>query len=281
MTKTGYLLPGHHPESLAVGYRDGTRWGTALDRPWSSDGPGWHLRANGGVLSTVGDMHRWYMALRDRTILPEAQIVNMFSPHIAEEPEGMSFYGYGWVIQDIGDKRAIWHNGGNGVYNANMGMIPAEDICIIVSSNSNNVISDDISLQLLGVLLGLELRMVENEEPYRNNPVTDHILEVIRTKGHAYFMVNHQAVLEEAGFDFENDMQLLGAGEHLIEAQQWAEGVSLYTVYTQLFPRIVVAWNHLGRCKKALGDNAGARQAWEKSVSLRPENNPAVRWLEE
>ncbi len=281
MTKTGYLLPGHKPAALAVGYRNGERWGTALDRPWSTDGPGWHLRANGGVLSTVGDMYRWYVALRDHKVLPESATTKLFTPHIAEGPDGMSFYGYGWTIQELDGKRIIWHNGGNGVYNANMGFVPDDDICIIVSSNSNNVISDDISLQLLGIAWGKELRIVEEDEPYRNNPVTNHILGVLREKGAEYFNTNNNAILKEAGFDFENDMQLLGVGEQLMEAEQWESGIALYNIYTTLFPRIVVAWNHLGRCKKAVGDTAGAKSAWEKSVSLRPQNNPAVKWLQE
>jgi tetratricopeptide (TPR) repeat protein len=143
------------------------------------------------------------------------------------------------------------------------------------------VIADDISLQLLGVVWGKELRVVEADEPYRTNPVTKHILAVFNEKGTAYFKANSDAILKEAGFDFENDMQLLGVGEQLIEAQQWESGIALYDVYTTLFPRIVVAWNHLGRCKKAVGDIAGAKSAWQKSVGLRPQNNPAVKWLQE
>lgn len=281
MMNTGYLIPDHKPAALAVGYKDDSRWGTALDRPWSSDGPGWHLRANGGILSTTGDMYKWYVALRDHIVLPESATTKLFTPHVAEGPQGMSFYGYGWTIQNIGEKRSVWHNGGNGVYNAHMGFIPADDICIIVSSNSNNVISDDISLQLLGNVWGVELRMVDEEEPYRSNPVTQQILAVIREGGAEYFKANSDAILKEANFDFENDMQLLGVGEQLMETEQWQEGVALYETYTTLFPGIVVAWNHLGRCKKALGDKTGAKLAWEKSVSLRTQNNPAVKWLQE
>lgn len=281
MTQTGYQIPGHKPEALAVGYRDGTRWGTALDRPWAADGPGWHLRANGGILSTTGDMYKWYVALRDNVVLNAASVENLFTPHVAEGPQQMSFYGYGWTIQPLGDKRVIWHNGGNGVYNANMSFIPKDDICIIVSSNSNAFISDDIVIPLLGNVMGVELRMVAEEEPYRNNPVTDYLLDVIRKEGATHFRLQSNAILKDAGFDFENDMQLLGAGEQLMEAQQWAEGMALYEVYTNLFPKIVVAWNHLGRCRKALGDNAGAKLAWEQSVTLRPQNNPAVKWLQE
>ncbi len=283
MTQTGYLLPGFAKQDLAVGYRNGSRWGTAMERPWGSDGPGWHLRANGGVLSTVGDMHRWYLALRNNTVLPKAATDSMFAPHVAEGPDAQSFYGYGWVVQDMNGQKLIWHNGGNGVYNANMTFLPEKDICIVVSSNSNNKISDDIGLSMLGFLLGKNLggpaQDNGEEMDYMNNPVTNAIYQQLMEKGAANFRQNSDDILKKAGFDFENDMLLLGVGERLIDAQQWEQGPALYEVYTQLFPKIVVSWNHLGRCRKALGDLPGAKAAWEKSVALRPKNNPAAEWL--
>lgn len=285
MTHTGYLLPKFQKEQLAVGYRNGQRWGTALDRPWLPDGPGWHLRANGGVLSTAGDMHRWYKALTDNTVLPKPATDKMFTQHIAEGPEAQSFYGYGWVVQDVGGRRVIWHNGGNGVYNAFMGFEPANGVCIVVSSNSNNKISDELAMQLHTILNGKDPARVvmqgSGEETYRDNPVTNAVYQVLMEKGAAHFAQNSRQVLKDAGFDFENDMQLLGVGERLEEAQKWDEGIALFEAYTQLFPQIVVAWNRLGKCRAAKGDKAGARAAWEKSVALRPNNNPAVRWLKE
>lgn len=148
MKRTGYVLPGFKTGELAVGYRDGERWGTALDHPWLPEGPGWHLRANGGVLSTVGDMYRWYKALKNNTVLSKAATQKLFTPHTAEGPQGLSHYGYGWVVQNEGGKRLIWHNGGNGVYNAYMGFDLAQDFCVIASSNSNNKISDRIARQI-------------------------------------------------------------------------------------------------------------------------------------
>lgn len=153
MEQTGYLLPQHRPDQLAVGYRDGERWGTALDHPWLPDGPGWHLRANGGVLSTVGDMFRWYKALKNNIVLSKPATDLFFKPHTAEGPRGISFYGYGWVVQDMEGSRTIWHNGGNGVYNAFMGFDLAADRCIIVSSNTNNKISDDLAQQIQRIIV--------------------------------------------------------------------------------------------------------------------------------
>lgn len=283
MTHTGYVLPKFNTTQVAVGYRNGQRWGTALDRPWLPDGPGWHLRANGGVLSTVGDMYRWYQALTANTVLPKTATDQMFTPHIAEGPGAPSFYGYGWVVQDMDGRRTIWHNGGNGVYNAYMGFEPANDVCIIVSSNSNNKISDELALQLRLILAGKDPGKIRIEldegEDYRNNPVTNAVFQVIIEKGAAHFAQNSQKILQDAGFDFDNDMQLLGVGERLEEAEKWDEGIALFEVYTRLFPRIIVAWNRLGKCREATGDKAGARAAWEKSVALRPKNNPAAGWL--
>jgi len=73
---------------------------------------------------------------------------------------------------------------------------------------------------------------------------------------------------------------LLGVGERLEEGEKWEEGIALFETYTRLFPRIVVAWNRLGKCRMAKGDKVGAKAAWEQSVALRPNGNPAVKWLE-
>lgn len=281
MKRTGYLAPGFKKAELAVGYRNGERWGTAMDRPWLPEGPGWHLRANGGVLSTVGDMYRWYLALRNGVVLKKELVDKMWSPLVAEDPEGHSHYGHGWVVQQVEGRRIIWHNGGNSVYNAIMTFDPEKDLCIIASSNSNDWVSDDISLQIMSILDGKGEQEMPQQEPWENNPVTNAIHRVLVEKGAAYFTENSDALLRNAGFDFENDMQLLGVGKRLEEAEKWAEGVALFEVYTKLFPKIVIAWNRLGICRKELGDLPGAKAAWEQSVKLRPGGNPAVGWLKE
>lgn len=155
MTRTGYLRPGFAKSELAVGYRDGERWGTALDRPWRPEGPGWNLRANGGILSTVGDMHRWYLALKKNIVLPEAAKAKYFAPHIKEVPDGATYYGYGWVTEktDTGTTW-IWHNGGNGIYNAFMGFEPETGLVIVVSSNIAGKISDRYAERIHGLVLG-------------------------------------------------------------------------------------------------------------------------------
>lgn len=155
MQHTGYLLPGFKQEQLAVGYRNGERWGTALDHQWLPDGPGWHLRANGGVLSTVGDMHKWMLALQEDKVLTQASRTKLFAPHQRECEDCPTFYGYGWVVDKTpADETLIWHNGGNGVYNAYAGFIPSLGIFMVISSNSNDKISDDYSMKIMDIISG-------------------------------------------------------------------------------------------------------------------------------
>jgi len=163
MTRTGYLRPGFVKSDLAVGYRDGERWGTAMDRPWMPEGPGWHLRGNGGILSTVGDMHRWYLALKSNAIFPEAVRAKYFAPHVREYPNGPSYYGYGWVNQKSATgSTLIWHNGGNGVYNAFMGFDLENDLVIVVSCNVSTRRSDDYAQRMLGIMTGTVRLLDEN-----------------------------------------------------------------------------------------------------------------------
>ncbi|MDQ2890342.1 MAG: beta-lactamase family protein [Gemmatimonadota bacterium] len=99
LTRTGFLLPGFKSSEIAHGYRaDGRDNGTMLAKPHAADGPYWNLRGNGGMLSTVDDMHTFYTALfeSDRLMTPATRALR-FNPH---EPiglagsDGVSFFLY-------------------------------------------------------------------------------------------------------------------------------------------------------------------------------------------
>jgi CubicO group peptidase (beta-lactamase class C family) len=138
MKQTGYVLPKWKTENLAVGYKkDGSRWGTPTDQLWDKDGPFWNLRGNGGILSTAGDLYKWHQALADEKILSKEAKEKYFAPHIAEEPGGDSFYGYGWVIQKTRrGTNLIWHNGGNPYFFADFRRYVDDKVVVIVATNS-------------------------------------------------------------------------------------------------------------------------------------------------
>ena len=148
LTQTGYVLPEYAEGVVAHGYLGDTSMGAPNEQEWAEDGPHWHLRGNGGLLSNLADMQAWDVALFEGSVLSQASTEAMFTPW-ADEGFGDSFYGYGWVILDEpGFGRVITHNGGNGYAFAEVARVVDEDLHIVVLTNAFNLMWDELGLQL-------------------------------------------------------------------------------------------------------------------------------------
>jgi CubicO group peptidase (beta-lactamase class C family) len=135
MARTGYRLQEKGPLAHGI-VGDGEDWGTPLDQAWAPDGPWWNLRGNGGVLSTAGDLYKWHQALEGEAILSQEAKAKMFTPHVPEDEEGSSHYGYGWAIfKTQRNTRLISHNGGNGIFNADFRRYVDDGVVLIIGSN--------------------------------------------------------------------------------------------------------------------------------------------------
>ncbi len=152
MYETGYTLPAWGESRFAQGYEaDGGRWGTFLERPTAADGPHWALRANGGIHTTVYDMLRWARALLTGRVLTPASMIKLWAPHVSEG--GGTFYGYGWSIAKAPDgTKIVTHNGGNGIYFADLAIVPDTGLVIFVMTN---VIAENRSANSLLEQLGM------------------------------------------------------------------------------------------------------------------------------
>jgi CubicO group peptidase (beta-lactamase class C family) len=157
MHDTGYFLPDAAYARLAIGYDNGKRWGTIRDYPWDVDGPYWNLRANGGILSTVGDMYRWHLATLEPGVLDAAALEKYYTPHVPESPPDTSYYGYGWAIAttERGTK-LVTHNGGNGVFFADFRRYLDDDVAIVYMSNTAQLISDLDARNLRRIVFGFD-----------------------------------------------------------------------------------------------------------------------------
>jgi CubicO group peptidase (beta-lactamase class C family) len=81
LENTGFLLPRFDPARIAHGYERGQDQGHVLLKPHAADGPYWNLRGNGGMVSTVEDMHAFYRALFDgERLLPLSARGDRFDP---------------------------------------------------------------------------------------------------------------------------------------------------------------------------------------------------------
>ena len=172
--RTGYRLPDWSKEELAIGYsKDGTHWGTMLDQPTVNGGPGGHLRANGGIISTTHDMASWVEALHTNTVLSKESTNAMFTPFVAEGEGSGSHYGYGWAIFDTPrGTRLITHNGGNGVQFADVLCYADEGVTVVLLSNASKRGMQDIAWEVGRMMFDphYEPRLPEVSKPLTGVP---------------------------------------------------------------------------------------------------------------
>ncbi len=130
MMLTGYVLPTFNRSILPHGYNGETDEGSALDHAWSSSGPYWNLRGNGGIFSTVGDMYKWYQKLQGNKVLSADARKKLFTPF-------MNNYAYGWNVTKSDKGTIISHGGSNDVgFNARFQWYADKNVVIIAMSNA-------------------------------------------------------------------------------------------------------------------------------------------------
>ncbi|RTE55483.1 class A beta-lactamase-related serine hydrolase [Arenibacter aquaticus] len=100
MDKTGYSLPKWDKSNFVHIY-NGNKNNGSTERFTK---PTWHLKGNGGILSTTSDMVKWIKALKTEEILSNKAKEKMWTPYKND-------YGYGWDVLDDGALRQ--HDGGS------------------------------------------------------------------------------------------------------------------------------------------------------------------------
>ncbi|HAS40446.1 MAG TPA: hypothetical protein DCS93_08205 [Microscillaceae bacterium] len=136
MTQTGYVLPRWKDKRIVMGYQGQNLWGATHQKSQYHKGVTYHLKGNGGIMSTILDMHKWYKAIKNNTVLSKAATKKYIGKQILER-EGRPFhYGYGWSIEQKEGREITWHNGGNGYFSNYMGFYPNKDLMIFVGCNT-------------------------------------------------------------------------------------------------------------------------------------------------
>lgn len=153
MQWTGYVQPDWLQRTVASGYFEDPNIAAelglpasilAIELPWAEDGPYWHLRGNGGLLTTTDDLLKWHDFLASEEVLGPSSLEAYYGRH-ADEGNGESFYGYGWVTEDTPVGPLLHHDGGNGFYYSLMLRFFDEDLVIITLSNEGNRASEELA----------------------------------------------------------------------------------------------------------------------------------------
>ena len=148
----GYLRHADTAE-YAVGYLGNRRIGAPPALGWMEDGPSWHLRGNGGLLTSATGLHRWLRATATGTTLPAVWQSRQFERH-AEKSEGV-WYGYGWSILEKPWGEVIDHTGGNGFFFADARWFRDKGLLLAITNNAFD--RDQIQSLLNDIRTALEL----------------------------------------------------------------------------------------------------------------------------
>ncbi|MDH3650415.1 MAG: beta-lactamase family protein [Saprospiraceae bacterium] len=149
MKKTGYLLVGEDTTMLAEGYLKGDYWGKVYKNGWLDDGPNWHLRANGGIHTTVEDMYRWLQVMQGDGVL-EDDLIAKWTTGYVNENNADSKYAYGLVVfNDQKYGKIITHSGSNRIFSADLVWLLEKNILYYIQSNSSLFPAYEISNNIL------------------------------------------------------------------------------------------------------------------------------------
>lgn len=156
LEKTGYVLPDWNKDDIVVGYKGNRRWGTPIEKLWGKKGPGWHLKCNGGILTTIDEILKWGMAILGNDVFSESEKKKYLTPYVPEGPAGDSYYAYGWVrMKSSRGTDIITHNGGNPYIQNDMYIYPEEKVIVYITSNNGQFSAIDQSSKILRLLFNI------------------------------------------------------------------------------------------------------------------------------
>ncbi|MBK8553266.1 MAG: beta-lactamase family protein [Ignavibacteria bacterium] len=139
---TGYTRPDFDTGLIVVGYyRDDKVWGKPTDKEWDISAPYWHLKGNGGILSTTEDLYNWHEVLMTDQVLSDEAKQKLYHPKLRAEETEASYYAYGWNVSQTGrNTKQVWHNGTNQILYADFLRYVDEDVVMILLSNKSHQI---------------------------------------------------------------------------------------------------------------------------------------------
>ncbi|MGH7453215.1 MAG: serine hydrolase domain-containing protein, partial [bacterium] len=135
MLNTGFYLDSckWSPALVAHGYNESIDNGPPQQRQ-----PDYQFRGAYYVLTSVGDLYKWDMALRNNTVLSEGAKRKMFTAHVSTDEQGV-FYGHGWKIEATARRTTLLSHGGvhSDGFNCLFQSYPDDDVVVIAVSNKN------------------------------------------------------------------------------------------------------------------------------------------------
>jgi CubicO group peptidase (beta-lactamase class C family) len=115
---------------------------------------------DGGIYSSLDDLAQWDRALREHTLLTEAEMQPALTPvqptyGPAKFPEGAPVsYGFGWFLAPYQGHKRMSHDGETIGFRTTIQRFPDEKLTVIVLANRTDVNPEELALKVADLYLG-------------------------------------------------------------------------------------------------------------------------------
>jgi len=115
---------------------------------------------DGGVYTSIDDLAKWDRALRDHTLLSEAEMQPALTPvqpsgGPAKSDNGSPVsYGFGWFLDPYKSHKRMWHDGETIGFRTTIQRFPDDDLTVIVLANRTDINPAELALKAADLYLG-------------------------------------------------------------------------------------------------------------------------------
>jgi CubicO group peptidase (beta-lactamase class C family) len=115
---------------------------------------------DGGIYSSLDDLAKWDRALRDHTLLTEAEMQPALTPvqptaGPAKSEDGTAIsYGFGWFLGPYQNHKRMSHDGGTIGFRTTIQRFPNDNLTIIVLANRTDINPEELALKVADLYLG-------------------------------------------------------------------------------------------------------------------------------
>jgi len=260
-----YDSPSKKNERAAIGYG---QFGQV------DDGGPTAVPGDGGIYSTVDDLFKWDQALYTERLVKQSTLAEAFTP--GKVQEGTSAYGFGWNIEQDGDRKYLWHTGSHAGFRAFVGRRLAERVTVIMLTNRGNSKRQEINAAIQNILAG---------KPYTlpRQSGAEKLYGVIHESGINAALQMFHVLKNSRSSDYDlGESELNTLGYQLLYAdRRTSDAVAIFKLNVIEHPASSNAFDSLGEAYRATGERDLAMVSYRLAILLDPANGHATGELKE